>query len=394
MTRRRDLQRLADWVDGRLGKAERRRFEARLAQDPELARRADEWRRLGRDLREALPGDEPSPHLLERVVAASRADRAAGAGAREGRSGSPRVAPRFALGSVAALAAAALLVAAGATWWLGRGETTPALVAQRTSDVERETAAPLPPPIAPRANAPSPVQPERETGAQPVAPAERRAREFADDRVTERADQTEQAEHDEMAHEDVAAAAEPGEQEAAPPPAAELSMARAGAAPSDWLAFARDLERELAARADGSALAPRKAETRTQPAERAEAAAPPADAAAAAPSIGHAVVPLPAGAVAPAELREVASEEDWHAIAGDDADAILRILARHGGGRAVVVGPARTAGCAAIAIEREAAGWRLGLAPGGGTAATAGCAVVLPLDGRPWRAIEHDRPAR
>ena len=60
-------QRLQDYLDGRLTDEEREAFEGRIAGDPELARRVEDYRRLGRALREA-PAELP-PGFVARARA-------------------------------------------------------------------------------------------------------------------------------------------------------------------------------------------------------------------------------------------------------------------------------------------------------------------------------------
>jgi hypothetical protein len=69
MTKRRDEELgLQDYLDGRLPEAERERFEARLEQEPELARRVAACREIGDSLREA--DEELSPGFYTRARAA------------------------------------------------------------------------------------------------------------------------------------------------------------------------------------------------------------------------------------------------------------------------------------------------------------------------------------
>ena len=69
MTKQRDEERaLHDYLDGRLSEEERKRFEARMEREPELARRVAACRDIGRSLRE---GDEElSPAFYTRARAA------------------------------------------------------------------------------------------------------------------------------------------------------------------------------------------------------------------------------------------------------------------------------------------------------------------------------------
>lgn len=69
-------ERFADWVDGRLRPAEREALEAELARDPELQRRADEYRRTVQLLRSALAPPEMGRSVADAVMAELGADRA------------------------------------------------------------------------------------------------------------------------------------------------------------------------------------------------------------------------------------------------------------------------------------------------------------------------------
>lgn len=68
MTRRLD-ERFADWVDGRLGAAERAALEAEMARDPELRRAADEYRQGVQLVRSALAPEDMAESIADAVMA-------------------------------------------------------------------------------------------------------------------------------------------------------------------------------------------------------------------------------------------------------------------------------------------------------------------------------------
>lgn len=99
MTRDRNEDRIQDYLDGRLSGAERADFEARLRQDPELARRLDDYRKIGQALREEEPVLSPGFYTRARARF-------------EAASGRPRRAFRLLSWEAAGLSAAVLLAAA------------------------------------------------------------------------------------------------------------------------------------------------------------------------------------------------------------------------------------------------------------------------------------------
>ncbi|MEZ5962386.1 MAG: hypothetical protein R3F56_00945 [Planctomycetota bacterium] len=65
-------ERFADWVDGRLGPAERAALEAEMARDPGLRRAADEYRQGVQMLRSALTPEDMGPSVASAVMAQVR----------------------------------------------------------------------------------------------------------------------------------------------------------------------------------------------------------------------------------------------------------------------------------------------------------------------------------
>lgn len=335
MSGRDEMERLADWLDGRMSEAERRAFERRLAGDPELARRAEVFRAAGRALREELPGDELRPGFVARARQRFEANERT-------RRGWPMV-------WVAAAAAALVLLAGGALWMIGIGReaVSPALVAEakpRTEESER-------------------AMPRREA--------------FGSD------------------SRDMRAAPPPIPQ---PPAAAEDGSAaidepRAGAAQAqhapDWMAFAERLERTLDSGEPAGRLAARAPAKRST---ESVAAAAPRDHAFTAPAL----VALPPGGVGGVELREIEGEAAWRALTGHAAGAILDLLGRGGARpRVLLFGPALAGGdCGALAVARETEGWRVELPARGASAGSAGCAVILPADGLAWRTAQKAEAPR
>lgn len=59
----------ADYILGTLDAAERRRVEARLEHEPELARFVDEWTQRLSPIAEAVPPVDPPPHVWHRIEA-------------------------------------------------------------------------------------------------------------------------------------------------------------------------------------------------------------------------------------------------------------------------------------------------------------------------------------
>lgn len=97
MARPIDDERLADWVDGRLGERERERFEAEMRVNPDLRAAAEEYRAFTEQFRGALASidEAPGPDLTDRIMQTVAAPRG------------PRIAPW--LGSLLAAAALALI---------------------------------------------------------------------------------------------------------------------------------------------------------------------------------------------------------------------------------------------------------------------------------------------
>jgi len=327
-------ERLQDYLDGRLDDDERAEVEARLGEDPELARRVEAWREAGRALR-----DDPA-ELSPGFYARAR-DRF------EQTAGGPR-GFRLLSWETAGLAAAVVLVAAlfGPELMRGRDTGHPSL-APAVAELE------LPPPAA--------ASPEVPMEAETPAPSAGRVGE-----KKMRADLEEAApDEDRPAHGDFAPAPEPAAaQQAAPqrraksaPPAPrearEESFAKAEPLDSQGLADAMDHD---------AARAPEMAGAAESRAKGRGGAAP-------------IVVPLAADPRLPHGLRVVedaVERADW--LAGP----LARLSAEARDGRLVLVGDDGGADCGSLTVRRVGESYRVRLARPG---AAAGCGLVLPRDG-------------
>jgi len=326
-------ERLQDYLDGRLDDDARAEVEARLAKDPELARRVETWREAGRALRDD-PAELP-PGFYAR--ARDRFEKTAGA---------PR-GFRLLSWETAGLAAAVVLVAAlfGPELMRSRDAAHPSLApAVAEPDLGR---ADLP--------APGAASPEVQPNAQAPPPAGRRAEKKMRAALEEAA---------------------PDEERSAP---ADFAPAP-GPAPEKETAPKREAEAaSREARESFAEVEPMQSGRRDEAAGKSAPRAPQMAAADAStgdePESATVVVPLAADPRIPHGLRVVedaVERADW--LAGP----LARLSAEAQGGRLVLVGHDGGADCGSLTVRRVGESYQVRLARPG---AAAGCGFVLPRDG-------------
>jgi hypothetical protein len=355
-----------DYLDGRLSEPERRRFEARLERDPELARVVEAYRAAGRTLREE-PIELP-PGFHARARARFETARTVPAGWR-----------RFVSWEATGLAVAALLLAAlvfPQIWERYRPASEQALsgappAERQEGTTETEPAAPMG-----AVEVPAPESEGRGKREAAVEPAER----------------------------------EPGAEESVAPygdsVVTELEKAAPPRAPSPPPAREKDdsaKEAPAPPRRRDSGVHERRAQRLEQPAaepydepDRARSGAEfeeSADAFAPAPGVGMKLATppraesLPAGVVGTGELELIEDGETWKRFLERLPPGMsLGIRPDFSADRVAVVGPSPDVGdCAAVRVEgihdRIVLVWPVG-APREASA-EGGCVVVLPADGRP-----------
>jgi hypothetical protein len=392
---------LQEYLDGRLGDAQRAEIEERMKTDPELARRVAAYRDLGRSLREddaALP-----PGFYTRV----RARFEEGGSSR--RTGWARLLSWEAAGLTAAVALAVALFLPG---WLRQGRPDGLVSTDRAVTTLEQDAAPE--------QRPEKKMREAEPSAEAEALAEAHALEdaealedaadtFAPTEVVEGlgevagagepvggkgADREADAKGARGAVDDLAgderqrlAEEEPARPEAfgEPPPAADLERADVPGPVESY----RDKDEAMALRkVAAQAPAATVPEVRSQRgAGRLEIAGGSIDR-----PVAFQAVELPGGAATEGEVRIYASVEEWRASPErlERSASVSSVAEKRKEAeaaphlRVVLIGPRpRPFSCAGITVltTERSHSVRLGL-PDGSTASLSGCLIFLPDDGR------------
>jgi hypothetical protein len=329
---------LHDYLDGRLSAAEQAAAEARLRENPELARRVEHWREISQALRESPA--ELAPGFYTR------------AGARFAASANPqRKGLRlFSWEAAGLLAATALAVALFLPPLVQRERGSPPEAPPPPAGREEVRDAPAPPPPAPLA--PRPAEAAGKATV-PVKVEPGASREL------------------------------PARTAPAAPPALRPAEAvgRVEAAEAEQAKGAQALEAQAPLPSRVAVAPPGSAAPQEQ-----DVSAAGLGQRAAGPGPGWPAVELPRGTVPPGQVRSIEDPEVWrHLLDGPLAPVLAPLGPPRSGSRVVLVG-AREPGldCASLDARHGPDGYvvRYRLVEPGRTGGAGGCAFVLPSDGR------------